>query len=50
MGLTAPCRTLEFWEVAAPRAVGAGDAGTVCGGDTPGDRSVGLCWEQGWPG
>lgn len=32
MGLTAPCRMLELWEVAAPRAVGAGDACTVCGG------------------
>lgn len=32
MGLTAPCRTLEFCEVAAPRVVGAGDASTVCGG------------------
>lgn len=32
MGLTAPRRMLEFWEVAAPRAVGAGDASTVCGG------------------
>lgn len=29
MGLTAPCRMLEFWEVAALRVVGAGD---VCGG------------------
>lgn len=32
MGLTAPCRMLEFWEVAAPRVVGAGDNSTVCGG------------------